>query len=118
MTTQDPQELLPVLGKKYSATLLVETAEPRTAQELSDKLDIPIATCYRRIDDLCDCGLLEQSETKISSENRQVKAYKRSIDDFSVDFDGSASVTFETESGIGNIDRIWQKLRSVSRTLQ
>jgi DNA-binding PadR family transcriptional regulator len=46
------------LGKKYSAEILTATTEPCSARELSEELDIPIATSYRRIEELLNAGLL------------------------------------------------------------
>ncbi|MFB6153611.1 MAG: ArsR family transcriptional regulator, partial [Halodesulfurarchaeum sp.] len=40
----DPAEVLRVLGNKYNAEILQATNTPKSAQELSDELDIPIAT--------------------------------------------------------------------------
>ena len=38
----DPVELLSTLGNKYNPEILQTTYEPKSAQELSEELDIPI----------------------------------------------------------------------------
>ncbi|ELY34960.1 hypothetical protein C497_14512 [Halalkalicoccus jeotgali B3] len=45
-------DVLLALGNEYNAEILGATDEPRSAQALSDELDIPIATCYRRLEQL------------------------------------------------------------------
>lgn len=114
MATQEPQDVLPVIGKKYSAEILVATTEPRSAQELSDELDIPIATCYRRIDELIDQGLLESHGMEVHDDGREAMVYERSVDNFTVDFGGSISLSLEDQSGMKKIDNIWRKLRSIT----
>jgi len=53
-------DILQTLGNKYSAEILDATDEPQSAQELSDELGIPIATCYRRIDGLLSRGIFSR----------------------------------------------------------
>src|SRR6056297_1913270 len=56
MTSED---LIEVLGNKYNTEILSATTDPKSAQDLSDELDVPIATCYRRINELTETNLLE-----------------------------------------------------------
>lgn len=81
----DPVELLSVLGDKYSPEILRTTYEPKSAQELSEELDIPIATSYRRIEQLVELGLLEEEGQEFSDEGRQRTIYRRNVDEISVD---------------------------------
>ncbi|WP_115863527.1 ArsR/SmtB family transcription factor [Halorussus litoreus] len=83
-------ELLRVLGNKYNAEILRATGEPKSAQELSDELEIPIATSYRRIEELADAGLLELSGREFSDEGRRTKVYRRNVDALDVSFDDGA----------------------------
>jgi predicted transcriptional regulator len=79
-------DLVQALGSKYSAEILGATGEPRSAQELSNRLEVPIATCYRRIEDLTEVGLLELEESVLSDDNRQVEVYRRGVDELTVGF--------------------------------
>ncbi|WP_168216061.1 helix-turn-helix domain-containing protein [Halorussus marinus] len=80
-------ELLRVLGNKYNAEILRATNEPKSAQELSDELEIPIATSYRRIEELTEAELLELSGREFSEEGRRTKVYRRNIDTLEVSFE-------------------------------
>lgn len=75
------------LGKKYSAEILTATAEPRSARELSECLDIPIATSYRRIDELLDAGLLALDDRVRSAGGRRTKVYRRDVNAINIEFD-------------------------------
>jgi len=104
-------ELLQALGNKYSPEILDATDEPRSAQELSDELDIPIATCYRRIDELTDHDLLELHDEVLSDERRRIKVYRRDIDAVHVQFDGALSVETEKRTAVANtLDEAWKTL--------
>jgi hypothetical protein len=50
------------LGREYSMEILGATERPKSATRLSRSLEIPIATCYRRVDELVSVGLLEECE--------------------------------------------------------
>jgi hypothetical protein len=53
-------EPVQTLGREYSMAILGATSEPKSATRLSESLDIPVATCYRRVAELVSVGLLEE----------------------------------------------------------
>ena len=104
-------ELLQALGNKYSAEILEATDEPRSAQELSEELDIPIATCYRRIDELTEHDLLKLHDNVLSDERRRIKVYRRNVDAVDVRFEAALSVDVEERSEVTNtLDEAWRGL--------
>jgi len=104
-------ELLQALGNKYSAEILDATDEPRSAQELSEELDIPIATCYRRIDELTEHELLELHDNVLSDERRRIKVYRRNVDAIHVGFDDALSVEVEERAEVtSTLDEVWRTL--------
>ncbi|AGB15666.1 Sugar-specific transcriptional regulator TrmB [Halovivax ruber XH-70] len=82
----DPGTVLGALGSKYSAEILCAAGTPKSAQTLSDDIEIPIATCYRRIEDLVEAGLLEREGRQLSEEGRRTNIYRRTIDEVEIDF--------------------------------
>jgi DNA-binding LytR/AlgR family response regulator len=105
------EELLRTLGNKYSAEILDATDEPRSAQELSDELEIPIATCYRRIDELTEHNLLELHDNILSDDRRRIKVYRRNVEAVRVEFDEDLAVTIEERSEVTNtLDEAWRTL--------
>lgn len=105
-------EVLNVLGNQYNAEILQATHAPQSAQDLSDKLDVPIATCYRRIEELTEIDLLELYDRPLSDEHRRINVYRRNVDEICVQFDGEECVV-----GIGERSEIKNKLDDVWRTL-
>lgn len=84
------ESVLAALGGKYAARILAAASDPMSAQELSDELDVPIATCYRRIEDLEAAGLLACEGRKTSDRGRRTKIYQRTIDGAALSLDGLA----------------------------
>lgn len=84
----DSRTLLSALGSKYSAEILCAAGTPKSAQALSEDIEIPIATCYRRIEELVDAGLLECEGRQLSDEGRRTNIYRRTVDELEVDFCG------------------------------
>lgn len=109
------REVLRVLGSKYSAQILEATDEPRTAQELSEELGIPIATCYRRIGELTDHGLLELHDDVLSDDERRTKVYRRTVDRVCAEFDHGLAVSVDRRAEVTDkIDRIWGQTEDVA----
>jgi len=104
-------DLLQALGNKYSPEILDATDEPRSAQELSEELDIPIATCYRRIDELTEHDLLELHDNVLSDERRRIKIYRRNVDAVHVQFENSLAVDVEERTEVtSTLDEAWRSL--------
>jgi predicted transcriptional regulator len=107
----DPEDVLHALGKKYSSDILKATESERSAQELSELLDVPIATCYRRINELDDADLLSLSDRPLSDEHRRISVYRRNVDEVRIDFTNGLSVSVEERSEVKNkLDDVWQTI--------
>lgn len=105
------REFLEVLGGKYSLDILEATGEARTAQELSEELDIPTATCYRRLEAMTELGLLEVREGR-SEHGRQTDLFRRRVDEINFAVGESTAVTVEERSTVSRtMDRLWSRLR-------
>ncbi len=112
----DPATVLRVLGNKYNAEILQATHTPKSAQELSEELDIPIATAYRRIEELEDEDLLEMEGREFSEEGRRTKVYRRKIDEITIGFgedDFDLDLKRRTEAKNNLVD-VWSELRKES----
>lgn len=110
----EPVEVLRVLGNKYNAEILQATNTPKSAQELSEELDIPIATSYRRIEELTENDLLDLEGKEVSTEGRQTKVYRRQVDELNLTFKGETitiDLTERTEAKNQLVD-VWSNLGS------
>lgn len=105
-------DVLRALGNEYNAEILQAAKEPRSAQELSEQLGVPIATCYRRIDELTETDLLELHDRPLSDEHRRVNVYRRNVDEVRVEFvDDDVLIAVEERSEIKNkLDDVWRTL--------
>ena len=88
--------VLTALGNKYSAEILCAARTPTSVQDLSDQLGVPIATCYRRIEELESVGLLQCEGRQLSDEGRRTNVYRRTLDEFAIEFMGDGP-TLSTE---------------------
>jgi predicted transcriptional regulator len=84
--------VLTALGNKYSAEILCAARTPTSVQDLSDELGVPIATCYRRIEELESVGLLQCEGRQLSDEGRRTNVYRRTLDEFAIEFTGDRPV--------------------------
>jgi predicted transcriptional regulator len=107
----DPVELTRTLGEKYNVEILAATDEPLSAQELSEDFDVPIATCYRRIESLEAAGLLTLHDRVLSDERRRVSVYKRDVDGIHLEFDDGLVVETDERDELPNrLDDVWRRL--------
>ncbi|WP_158056491.1 ArsR/SmtB family transcription factor [Halorussus halophilus] len=107
-------ELLRVLGNKYNAEILRATSDPKSAQELSDQLEIPIATSYRRIEELTEADLLELSGREFSDEGRRTKVYRRNVGALTLNFEPETiEVEMDNRPELDNsLADVWRDLKS------
>jgi hypothetical protein len=105
-------ELVRTLGDKYSAEILSVTGEPRSAKELDEEFDVPIATGYRRIEELTEVGLLGFEESILTEDRRRRDTYRRQVDGVSVEFgENDIAVTVEEYTPVENkLDDMWRTL--------
>lgn len=105
------EDIIEVLGNKYNPEILDAAGDPKSAQELSDELGVPIATCYRRINELTDADLLELHDRPLSDEHRRIKVYRRRVDAVTIEFDGGLSLEVEERSEVKNkLDEVWRRM--------
>lgn len=110
----DPVAVLRTLGNKYNAEILRATNTPKSAQELSEELEIPIATSYRRIEELVENDLLALEGKELSEEGRRTKVYRRRVDEMRVVFgmDDMDLELKERTAAKNNLVDVWSDLRN------
>lgn len=105
-----PEEIISVLGDEYSPRILAAAADPMSAQELSNELGVPLATCYRRIDDLTEVDLLELTDRVLSDQGGRTAVYRRRTDEVRIRFDETdLSVHVEERGSVKRkLDDVWR----------
>lgn len=88
-----------LLTDDYAERILVATYKaPRSVQEISDKYDIPIAACYRKIHELEDAGFLKCAKIVTTPKGKTMKLYQATLKTAHLMYkDGSFKVKFEFE---------------------
>jgi hypothetical protein len=111
------EELIRTLGDKYNAEILSVTGEPRSAKELDEEFGVPIATGYRRIEELTEVGLLAFEERVLTEERRRRDTYRRQVDSITVEFgEDDLAVTVTEHSPVENkLDDMWRTLSDSDR---
>lgn len=105
-------EQLQVLGKSYCLAILRILGEPMSAKQVSSKLDIPIATTYRRIDELEEVGLITLHDRRLSDEHRRTNVYRRAVKTIHVEWENNEQSieTTKQRKPIDVIDSAWRNL--------
>jgi predicted transcriptional regulator len=77
-----------ILTEEYSAKILLATmGKPKTAFELSEKLGVPIAACYRKIRILEDSGLITCVERRLTQAGKRISLYKSNMKNAQIVFE-------------------------------
>jgi len=86
-----------LLTDEYAERILVATqAQPRSVQEISDKYDIPIAACYRKIHELEEAGFLRCARVVTTPKGKAMKLYQSNLIRANLVYEGGAfKVMFE-----------------------
>ena len=90
-----------LITDEYAVKILVATyRRPKSAIELSHKLGIPIAACYRRIHSLEKVGFLTCSERVLTQKGKRMSVYISNLKNAYIFFeDGRLKVRYEMKTG-------------------
>lgn len=102
--TLDPLEASRLITDDYAVKILVTTfKKPCSVQELSRKLGIPIAACYRKVKELEDASLLACAERKLTQKGKRVNMYISQLKNAYIFFEkGKLRVRFHLSTGAIN----------------
>ncbi|MEE8199313.1 MAG: helix-turn-helix domain-containing protein [Thermoplasmata archaeon] len=86
-----------LLTDDYAERILVATHQrAKSVQEVSDRYDIPIAACYRKVHELEDAGFLRCSRIVTTPKGKAMKLYQATLKRAQLRFEsGSFEVRFE-----------------------
>jgi predicted transcriptional regulator len=104
-------DFLGILGSKYINVILSRTSVKEcSASELSNELNIPLATVYRKLKLLEESGLVENVKTIINISGNEEKFYRCLISEATVNFhNGKLSVKVEIMGHVNKITRLWKR---------
>lgn len=98
----------------YAAKILVACArKPKHALELSKRLDIPIAACYRRIHVLEKAGLLRAVDRALTQQGKRIMLYQSMLKNAYIFFEGGKlRVRFQMVTGhVEDFGGEWKEIK-------
>ena len=109
MTNDD--EILSVLADEYSRKILsILVKNELNAQDISNRLEIPASTTYRKIKNLENLGLVKKTKVIRTLEGLDESYYKSLVSGIDVKFkDGEISCKIEKFTMDEKIQRLWEK---------
>lgn len=109
-------EALERLGDRKSIGILTATVdEPKSVEQISEGLDMPLSTTYRKVNALERTGLLTVQQS-ILTEDGKIHLYRSTVTDVKVHLKpDSVSVNLAfSEELHETLERAWDNLREVS----
>ena len=108
----DEEQLFELLANKYARPILSLTSRKECcASQLSQELDIPLATVYRKLKLMENTGLVKHVKSIINLSGNEEKYYRCAIREATVHIhDGIFSVDFKREDHSDKIIRLWKRL--------
>jgi DNA-binding transcriptional ArsR family regulator len=111
---EEEDALLELLDDEYARAILTATsAEPMSANELSEAIDASVTTVYRRVDRLKDHGLIEE-QLRPQPDGNHYKVFAGTLSRVEVSFDdGEMELAVETvpeEDPADRFTRMWEDL--------
>ena len=94
--------------------LLSTVANAKSAEEIIAEAEIPMSTCYRRIQTLLDLRLLRVERTIISEAGKKHETYRSRVKNATVNFSSgeiSIDVTIIPEEPAEHLSQIWRAVR-------
>jgi len=110
----DPIEACRLIMDTYAAKILVACArKPKHALELSRRLDIPIAACYRRIHVLEKAGLLRPVDRALTQQGKRIALYQSQLKNAYIFFEGGKlRVRFQMVTGqVEDFGGEWKEIK-------
>ena len=108
----DEETVFELLANKQSRMILsLASIKECSASQLSQELDIPLATVYRKLKLLESTGLLKHVKTIINLSGNEEKYYRCAIREATINIHaGAFSVDLKKEDHSDKIIRLWKRL--------
>ncbi len=110
----DPIDACRLIMDTYAAKILVACArKPKHALELSRKLGIPIAACYRRIHVLEKSGLIKPVDRALTQQGKRIALYQSQLKNAYIFFEGGKlRVRFQMITGqVEDFGGEWKEIK-------
>jgi DNA-binding Lrp family transcriptional regulator len=102
------------LGDPYARKILLSaTDKSKSVEELSKENDIPISTCYRRVHELLEHGIVLVDRIVITNDGKKYETFRSAFRSISLSFEDGAIVIDATpnEDIADRLHRLWASMR-------
>lgn len=107
-------KVLPALDDDDCRTIFTHLEEPTSASELTDLLDIPQSTLYRKLNLLTDASLVDE-QVELRADEPHRKRYVRTFEEVRIKLDGENSldleVTHREPTPDQRLSELWSEVR-------
>lgn len=101
----NPIQLTKLLSDEQKLMILSSTFRvPKSINDLSTTLGIPLTACYRRTKELEKAGLIEQTERVLTKEGKRVSLYRSNLKSAYLTFEDGRMRSYLEISGIGTVE--------------
>lgn len=110
-TKFDGTELVRIIGRKHCPQILAEAEIALSAEEIHEQTSVPIASLYRRLDELRNAGFLTIEDHTPAGSTRK-RSYRRSVNEIRITFDDERLTLDVTERRElpNKLDDLWGEL--------
>ncbi len=104
--------LFELLANRYSRAILSQTSVKEcSASQLSQELDVPLATVYRKLKLLEDAGFIQHVKTVINLYGNEERYYRCAVHEATVTIHGGRiRVDLKKEDRSDKIIRLWRRI--------
>lgn len=110
-----PEAVLDALDDPACREIITALDEPQTADEISDRCDIPRSTVYRKLDVLAEASLVEES-TEVRTDGHHTTQYIADFEAVHVSLDEDRSFAIEVDRPARapeeRVAELWQEVRN------
>jgi DNA-binding transcriptional ArsR family regulator len=101
--------ILTALADRFSERILAKSAEEaKTVEEISSAAGIPLSTCYRRIRELIDAGLVIVDRIVITTSGKRYATYRSCYRSFRISADPHGIVV-QAEVNKEAAEKLWNR---------
>jgi DNA-binding transcriptional ArsR family regulator len=109
VTPEAASSILRALGDKFSGKIMrCAGEEARTIEEISSSERIPLSTCYRRMQELVDAGLVVVERIVITGSGKRYATYRSCYRSFRISADPHG-VVVEAETNKAAAEKMWNR---------
>ena len=109
-------EVVKALSDEYSRRIVLSViSKCLPIEEISKEQHIPISTCYRRIHELQNFGIVRVAKTIIKPDGKKYVCYKAAFKNASISLDSGelkVDVTLNREDGSDKLHEMWSTVKN------